>query len=144
MEGIQIIPLEIHADPRGFLFNPLEIGALVDQPVCHFHIYTIEPGAIRGNHYHTDRSEWLFGIGGQAKLFRIYPEDRSVQLIHEFLDQQAVMIEIDRFIPHFLYNDSGSRFTGASFSTVKAQGMDTKWTPFTPDELKEMVRHAGS
>ena len=40
----------------------------LEKPVKQIHITSINPGYIRGNHYHSKRMEWFFIVAGKAEL----------------------------------------------------------------------------
>ena len=49
------------SDPRGFVFEPLEGEALIQQR--NVHVVVSRPGAVRGNHYHRVGTESLAVCG---------------------------------------------------------------------------------
>lgn len=67
METIEFIDLsaELHEDARGFSFYPLK-GRVQDPATLPdiFHLVSIVPGQVRGNHLHPTRWEWLYLIHG--------------------------------------------------------------------------------
>jgi dTDP-4-dehydrorhamnose 3,5-epimerase len=64
----KIKKLKIHADNRGWLVELLKANQL-EKPVKQIHVASIEPGCIRGNHYHSKTIEWFFVVAGKAELF---------------------------------------------------------------------------
>jgi mannose-6-phosphate isomerase-like protein (cupin superfamily) len=67
MESIQFIDLakEIREDSRGFSFYPLKGRALAPERLPEdFHLVSIAPGQVRGNHLHPERWEWLYPFHG--------------------------------------------------------------------------------
>lgn len=63
----KIKKLETHKDERGWLVELFKATEL-EKPVKQLHIASIEPGYVRGNHYHSKRMEWFFIAAGEAKL----------------------------------------------------------------------------
>ena len=59
--------LEIHSDKRGWLVEMLKRNE-IKEDIKQVYVATIKPGKIRGNHYHLERTEWFFLIGGKAEL----------------------------------------------------------------------------
>src|SRR5215207_3763714 len=62
-EDVSIEVLRIHEDDRGSLVEPVTTEQLAAQR--NVHLVLIEPGAIRGNHYHLKGSE-IFTLIGPA------------------------------------------------------------------------------
>lgn len=65
--GVEIEKLEVHRDPRGFVFEPLEPHRFADQRNAH--VVVTEPGGVRGNHRHRRGTERM-AVEGPA-LVRI-------------------------------------------------------------------------
>ena len=67
MTAVEFIDLseEIFTDPRGLSFFPLRDR--VRRPeilIRNFHLVSIEPGQVRGNHAHPGHLEWLYPFHG--------------------------------------------------------------------------------
>jgi len=63
----QIKDLEIHFDDRGWLAEMLKRNE-IEEDIEQIYVATIKPGKIRGNHYHSKRTEWFFVVVGKAKI----------------------------------------------------------------------------
>lgn len=61
---VKRIKLDLKADQRGWLVNLTP--PLLETQVKHMFIATIEPGHIRGNHYHKRKTEWLLVLVGRC------------------------------------------------------------------------------
>ena len=57
--------LKVIADNRGWLVEVFKSGPLVIEQV---HFSVSKPGAVRGNHYHKKRIEWMFVTSGIGKI----------------------------------------------------------------------------
>ncbi len=64
----EIKELKLHADERGWLAEMLKRTELKED-IKQVYVATINPGHIRGNHYHLKRKEWFFLVGGKAKIY---------------------------------------------------------------------------
>lgn len=65
--NIEITELENHLDQRGVLTEIFrENGA--DHTIKQVYFTISSPGAVRGNHYHLRKTEWLAVVRGSAKL----------------------------------------------------------------------------
>ncbi|MBI4643428.1 MAG: cupin domain-containing protein [Deltaproteobacteria bacterium] len=71
MAGVEFIDLsgEIKEDPRGFVFFPWQEGVKEPQDLLRtFHLISIAPGQVRGNHLHPGHREFLFNFQGTGVL----------------------------------------------------------------------------
>jgi quercetin dioxygenase-like cupin family protein len=71
MTAVAFIDLtgEILTDPRGISFFPFKDR--VRQPELltrNFHLVSIEPGQVRGNHAHPGQVEWLYPFHGHGEF----------------------------------------------------------------------------
>jgi len=55
--------LEIHQDARGWL-----VEVLKREGIKQVYVASIEPGFVRGNHYHLEKTEWFFVIGKSVEI----------------------------------------------------------------------------
>lgn len=70
-------------DGRGWSLNPLAAAGLDPGRGGGLHLVSIRPGTSRGNHVHSDATEWLVLFGGPATLVwrsPDQPEPREMQL----------------------------------------------------------------
>lgn len=54
---VEVDPLEVHADERGLVFEPVDGGELPG--FRNLHVALTEPGEVRGNHVHREKDEVL-------------------------------------------------------------------------------------
>ena len=66
MKGLIKIDIEdkVYIDERGWVINPLEQASLAFDNVGNLHAVSLNPDAIRGNHYHPNTREWLLVFDG--------------------------------------------------------------------------------
>lgn len=89
MPTIQIyaLPENFHQEPRGWSFAPLKNPGLIGQidiDWTTFHTVSMEPGTIRGNHYHPQVTEWLFFCGSPLLLaWQDHPDGKIQQTLVE-------------------------------------------------------------
>jgi UDP-2-acetamido-2,6-beta-L-arabino-hexul-4-ose reductase len=74
MPNAHVEPVELKADARGVLLEPIDAGALGGQRNAHL-VLTL-PGAIRGNHYHERGTEIAVVLGPALVRLR---EDGAVR-----------------------------------------------------------------
>ena len=104
MEKVEFIDLssELHEDERGFSFYPLK--GRVEDPASLpdiFHLVSIAPGQVRGNHLHPTRWEWLHLIHGTG-AFRWEPEPGEIQ--EREVSGPRLLIRIPAGVAHSLRN----------------------------------------
>lgn len=93
--------LQKKEDRRGWLVE--NVDPKVRNSMKHFLISTSKPGAVRGQHYHKRKTEWIVIIQGQA---RIYLEDldtnEKTQL--KVSGEKPEMIEARPMLAHAIEN----------------------------------------
>ena len=67
-EPCAITDLEMHRDPRGILFEAFRFSSQRIPQGGQIYVYTVAPGARRGDHYHQHKSEWFTCVYGQLRL----------------------------------------------------------------------------
>ncbi|RED44308.1 dTDP-4-dehydrorhamnose 3,5-epimerase-like enzyme [Aestuariispira insulae] len=60
--------LTVHRDHRGMLFEAMRFGSQKIPPGGQLYIYSVAPGARRGDHYHEKKQEWFTCVAGQVRL----------------------------------------------------------------------------
>jgi quercetin dioxygenase-like cupin family protein len=104
MAAVQFIDLhgEIHNDVRGMSFFPWQgrVQALGDI-LNTFHLVSIRPGHIRGNHLHPGHAEWLYPFHGDGILiWEVAPDQFQDRLI----SGDSTLIHIPPGIAHAVKN----------------------------------------
>jgi len=104
MESVQFFDLsqEIREDSRGFSFYPL-IGRVQvpDKLPEAFHLVSIGPGQVRGNHLHPGRWEWLYPFHGTGYfMWEPHPGDLRERMV----SSRRLLIRIPPGVPHALRN----------------------------------------
>ena len=94
--------LKPHVERRGWLVELLKAHQL-EKPIKQIHIASIEPGHVRGNHYHSKMTEWIFifGDGGELSLQDIKTK-RKVRL--KFSLRYPKVVTIFPYISHAVEN----------------------------------------
>ncbi|MBD3168418.1 MAG: hypothetical protein GF307_02970 [candidate division Zixibacteria bacterium] len=101
--GIEIFDLKKNGffDERGWAVNPIPVKMLGNKSFGHIHITSIEPNAVRGNHYHENTIEFLSVFGGEYDFH--YKEDGMEKSRHVPADE-LVGIKIDSGVTHAVKN----------------------------------------
>jgi len=100
-----VVDLKDSGDARGSSFSvPAELFA-GPFPVADMHVATIEPGAVRGNHYHAVRREVLVIMAADRwSLHWDEGADTSARQ-REFTDPGAVLVTVPPGMSHAIRND---------------------------------------
>jgi len=98
----KIKALEIHSDKRGWLVELLKKNEIKDE-IKQIYIATIKSEKIRGNHYHSKRTEWFFIAAGKVKL---YLEDIKTKekICLKLSSKEPKVITIFPYIAHAVKN----------------------------------------
>lgn len=93
-------------DERGWGVNPLQALNITGGIPGNLHIVSLKPGAVRGNHYHSNATEWILVFGGNVSIVWRSGQTNAVTQISAGKSKPA-LFEIPADIEHAVYNDSG-------------------------------------
>lgn len=130
--GLRITQLLNSPDHRGDSFQvPLQCLEFIPR-LGDFHIATIKPSSIRGNHFHRDRREILCVVfKDQWSLHWDTGHGTDVKRA-TFSGSGVVVVEIEPHISHAVRNDGGS--------TIQVIGLSNlPYSTMTPDSVKRIV-----
>ncbi len=68
---IQIKEIEFDQDDRGWSLKPITDNDMKNGIISDVHIVSMKPGAIRGNHYHVHKTEYILVIGSTCRVVAI-------------------------------------------------------------------------
>jgi UDP-2-acetamido-2,6-beta-L-arabino-hexul-4-ose reductase len=60
--------LKVHRDARGALYEALRFSSQAIAAGGQIYVYTVAPGARRGDHFHEHKCEWFTCVAGQVRL----------------------------------------------------------------------------
>ena len=87
-------------DARGWVANPLLLQNF-PKDYGHLHVVSMNPGAVRGNHYHKIYREWLFVFGGEYEF--CWVSDGNIKR-RSISKDEVYTIEIPPGVPHVIKN----------------------------------------
>lgn len=76
-KGYSIKKVKTFDDKRGSLFEALRFKTENIPGKGQVYVYTVEPGARRGDHYHKKKEEWFFCVSGELELL-IKTENKKI------------------------------------------------------------------
>lgn len=126
MNGVRYQRLENASDRRGDSFHiPQSVFGFIGA-VQEMHFVTIEPGAVRGNHYHRGRKEFMFvHHDGPWLLAWSNPQAQDTS-IQEFDGEGGVIVEISSEIVHAVKNQGANTLHVVSCSDAPYDAVDTE------------------
>ena len=65
---IQVKEIEFYQDDRGWCIRPISDDDIKDGIISDIHMVSMKPGAIRGNHYHVNKTEHILIIGSTCRV----------------------------------------------------------------------------
>lgn len=103
-KGIEVILLKNEGDERGFSYNVPKSALKFIGKIKDAHIATIVPGAIRGNHYHVGRKEFILVWFNDSWIFAWDQDGGAKKETKTFFGTGLILIEIDMDISHAIKN----------------------------------------
>ncbi|MCU0577912.1 MAG: cupin domain-containing protein [Desulfobacterota bacterium] len=107
MNALQLIslPENFRQEPRGWSFSPFrerpwKNGLEIDW--ASFHLVSLEPGSIRGNHVHPRVTEWLLFLG--APFLLVWQDEGSVLVQQRRIDDHHTLVVIPPRVKHAVQN----------------------------------------
>ncbi len=99
----EVIPTEVISDQRGWVVEPITDEDLADGRIKNVHLVSLERGAVRGNHYHTERTEFALIIGQRCQFLAIDNETNEQEQINKD-NPQPLLLKIPPRISHAFKN----------------------------------------
>ena len=105
-------PEVAHRDDRGTITD-----LLVDEPIEHVTLITSRQGAVRGNHYHKETTQWLYILEGRVQLLTQMPEspvqetvlEKGELIVNRPLERHAMLALEDSVILVFTCGPRGGQ-----------------------------------
>lgn len=84
MNKVEQIDIRLLVDERGWVAWPIEELDLDQRQLCRFHLPSLKPGVVRGNHYHLHSIEFALILSGPC---------RAIFEDNETGEQQEIIVE---------------------------------------------------
>lgn len=78
--------LTVHRDTRGALYEAIRFSSQDIPSGGQLYVYTVAPGARRGDHFHDHKSEWFTCVAGRVRLLM---KTKDGDRVDEILDADA-------------------------------------------------------
>jgi UDP-2-acetamido-2,6-beta-L-arabino-hexul-4-ose reductase len=127
--NVEVRELSLIADERGWLAEILNSEAPITIGQIHFSVSKI--GAVRGNHYHSHKTEWLFITSGTGKAFF---EDNATKEKRELTasGNHPVLIKISPNTTHAIVNSGNEPMHLIAIQSEK-------YTSESPDTYRNLI-----
>ena len=121
---IQVKKIEFNQDDRGWFITPITNDDIKNHIISDVHIVSMKPGAIRGNHYHVNKTENIFIIGSTCRVLVIDNNTKEKEeKIVENSDKMLFVIPSD--VTHAIENIGNEVSYLFCFSYVK-DGLESR------------------
>jgi quercetin dioxygenase-like cupin family protein len=108
--------LDTHKDSRGYVINPFDhLTSTSDISNCH--IFSIEPGNVRGDHTHPGRNEEVIVLSGELVI-------RMPDQNEEYTLSEADILKIDPGVRHIFANENDSTAVAICWSSRRDKGYE--------------------
>ncbi len=129
-EPYAIEPLVVHRDARGALYEAVRFGSQNIPPAGQIYVYTVAPGARRGDHYHETKSEWFTCVSGAV---RVLLKTRDGTAVEEWIDAEAPkMVHAGPGTAHTVVNESKRQAVIVAYASKE-------FDPTNPDTIPVVV-----
>lgn len=122
--------LTVHRDARGALYEALRFTSQDIPPGGQIYVYTVAPGARRGDHYHEKKSEWFTCVAGR------------VRLLMKTKDGDRVDEALDADVPRMVFAGPGTSHAVVNETAEVAVIMAYASKEFDPDEPDTILEPA--
>lgn len=130
-EPYDCLDLEAHVDPRGMLF---EIMRFKDQNIPgegYIYTFSVNPGARRGDHYHTKKKEWFTCVYGEAVVLVLDKEGNKEEII--LSAEKPKLLYFGPYTSHAILNKSKDVAVLVSYGSKQHD-------PDDPDTFKKFIK----
>ena len=129
-EPYSIVPLQVHSDVRGDLFEVLRFKSQSIPPSGQIYVYTIEPSHTRGMHFHTRKHEWIVCVAGTCHL-TIIPTDEPKDISFSLHSATPQLVYVAPHTVHSLFNPTTQVCTVLAYTSSEFDPSDPDTFPFS-------------
>ena len=103
MKSCQIVDIDIRTDKRGWVVEPIRAEDLASGRIRNIHIVSMEPGAVRGNHYHLNRTEHTVIIGFPCEFMVLNRQTQDTESLTKSYEK-PLLLSIPPNVTHAFKN----------------------------------------
>jgi dTDP-4-dehydrorhamnose 3,5-epimerase-like enzyme len=123
-------PEYFRQEERGWAFTPFkdpDLAGQIEIDWATFHTVSMEPGSIRGNHYHPALTEWLMFCGRPLLLVWQDPDSETIQ--RRLIDDFHTLVVIPPGVKHTVKNTGGQVLYLVAFRSPPGPGQGPEVLP---------------
>ncbi len=115
---IQVKEIEFYQDDRGWCIRPIPDDDIEKSIISDIHMVSMKPGAIRGNHYHVNKTENILIIGSTCRMLVV--DNNTKEKEEKILENnEKTMFVIPPDVTHAIENVGNEISYLLCFSHVK-------------------------
>jgi dTDP-4-dehydrorhamnose 3,5-epimerase-like enzyme len=126
-----IVHTEVKSDERGWAVEPMDAAVLSEGKIKNIHVVSIEPGAVRGNHYHATKTEFVLIIGSGCQFWVVERDTRMEKCLVSD-NSKPLLVKIPPMVSHAFRNVGESPVYLFCFG-------DQEYDPSGPDVFKHVI-----
>lgn len=120
--------LKVHRDARGALYEALRFSSQAIPEGGQIYVYTVAPGARRGDHFHERKCEWFTCVAGQVRLLM---KTKDGNRVDETLDaDQPRLVFAGQGTSHAVLNETAKEAVIVAYASKE-------FDPKDPDTVLE-------
>jgi dTDP-4-dehydrorhamnose 3,5-epimerase-like enzyme len=116
-------PLNQKSDNRGRVFEVLRREHVPDGGFGQVYVFTGSPGSVKGNHYHTRKTEWFCVISGEGELILFDPKTFARESL-KLSGARPTVVTISAGTAHAMRNTGDGEMIVLAYTTE----------PYNPDD----------
>jgi oxalate decarboxylase/phosphoglucose isomerase-like protein (cupin superfamily) len=129
MNTLEIVSLPegLRQEPRGWSFSPFQESPMnngLELDWASFHLVSMEPGSIRGNHVHPRVTEWLLFLG--APFLLVWQDEGSELVEKRRVDDHHTLVVIPPRVKHAVQNLSAGPIYLTAFRSKAPDSSETE------------------
>lgn len=128
--SLEARPLEQKTDNRGRVFEVLRSEHVPEGNFGQVYVFTGSPGSVKGNHYHTRKTEWFCLISGKGELF-LYDRDHKQHDCITLSGECPTVVTIPTGVAHAIRNLGDTEIIVLAYITEPYNPEDPDTCPFT-------------
>jgi dTDP-4-dehydrorhamnose 3,5-epimerase-like enzyme len=122
-------PLVQKTDTRGRVFEVLRREQVPENGFGQIYVFTGSPGSVKGNHYHTRKTEWFCVISGDGELILCDPESQQRECIM-LSGEHPTVVTIPAGVVHAIRNLGETELVVIAYTTEPYDPGDPDTWPF--------------
>jgi len=105
MEKVKLIEMTVKKDERGWVAWPIANADLENCQLSNFHVPSLKPGVVRGNHYHLHTVEYTLILSGPCRA--VFEDNATGEREEVWVEGKSpVLFKTEASVTHAFKNES--------------------------------------